>query len=122
MTYELTRDPLNKALILTISGDYRIEEAKEANRLILEELTQSQSQLSIVINAMKMNRPYHFSDIRAIHTFMDHLNLRSIYVATGDRLMKLSMMIIFNLSRAHLHICDDQEKATALLQRHQARS
>jgi hypothetical protein len=120
MAYELTQDALNKALVLTLTGDYLVEEAKEANQRIVNELTQSHTQLSLLINAMDMNRPYNFSDIRTIHTFMDHLKLKSIYVATGDRLVKLSMMIIFNLSRASLHICEDMEKATSMLQKHQA--
>jgi len=117
MSYTLTWHESNKALWLTLSGDYLPEEAKEVNRLILEELDQSQSSLLLLIDATRMNRSYRFSDIRAVQTFMDHLKLKSIYVAADDRLVKLSMMIIFNLSRASLYICDNVEKALVSMQR-----
>jgi hypothetical protein len=64
-----------------------------------------------------MNRPYNFNEIRAAQTYMDHRQLKNIYVATNDRLVKLAMMVIFNMGRAYLHVFDDLEKATLLLQR-----
>jgi len=117
MTYELTWHESKKALRLTLSGDYLLEEAKEVNRRMLDELETSQMPLLILIDATHMNRSYRFSDIRTAQTFMDHLKLKAIYVATNDRLVKLSMMIIFNLSRASFYICDDVEKATLMLQK-----
>lgn len=117
MTYELTWHESKKALWLTLSGDYLLEEAKALNQEILDELEKSQTPLLILIDATHMNRSYRFSDIRTAQTFMDHLKLKAIYVATNDRLVKLSMLIIFNLSRASLYVCDDVEKATLMLQK-----
>lgn len=117
MTYTLSWHESNKALWLTLSGDYLLEEAKEVNRLILEELDQSQTSLLLLIDATDMNRSYRFSDIRTVQTFMDHLKLKAIYVAADDRLVKLSMMIIFNLSRASFYMCDNVDKAVLMLQK-----
>ncbi|MEO1165163.1 MAG: hypothetical protein AAFV98_15355 [Chloroflexota bacterium] len=117
MSYELEWHTSDKVLLLTLSGNYSVDEAKEANRLILDELDQADNLVFILIDAMNMTRPYNFGEIRAVQSFMDHRNLSHIYVGTGDRLVKLAMMVIFNLSRAYLHICDDTDKANFMLER-----
>lgn len=113
MSYNLIWHIQNEALLLTLSGDYPIHEAKTVNNLILDELEQTQTPLSLLINAMQLNRLYNFADIRSVQTFMDHPMLKNILVASDDRLVKLAMMVIFNLSRANLYICDDWEQALA---------
>jgi chromosome condensin MukBEF MukE localization factor len=84
---------------------------------VTRELDQSNAQLSILIDVRKMRRPVNFVNIRATQTFMDHRKLQHIYVAASDRLVKLSMIVIFNLGKAYLHMFDDLENATLLLQR-----
>ncbi|QPC83286.1 hypothetical protein G4Y79_02605 [Phototrophicus methaneseepsis] len=115
MPYQLTWQVDDKVLLLALRGTYTLEEAAEANRLILDKLKQSQSPLILLIDATKMNRPYNFSDLRSVQTYMDDHHLKHIYVAADDRLVKLAMMVIFNLSRAYLHVCRDVEQANVLL-------
>lgn len=112
MSYDVTWHIPDKVLLLTLSGDYTVGEAKAVNRLILDELNRSQTTPCILIDAMEIKRPHNFSDIRSAQTFMDHRRLKYIYVATNDNLVKLAMMVIFSLSRAYLFICEDVDKAT----------
>ena len=90
---------------------------KEVNRLILDQLQQADKQLSVLIDAMALNRPYNFSEIRAVQTFMDHDKLAHIYVGAGDRVVRLAMMVIFNFSRAYLHLYDSVDKVNTVLAR-----
>lgn len=93
-----------KVMCLRISGDYAVEDSRQFNAAIIEELDQSPDDLVLLIDATEMNRPYHFDQIRATQTYKDHRKLKRIYIAAGDHLVKLALMIIFNLSRAQLHV------------------
>lgn len=106
-----------KAICLRISGDYTLEYSRQVNSTIIEELEQSQEDLILLIDATAMNRPYNFDQIRATQIYMDHQKLKHIYVVTKDRLVKLAMMIVFNVSRAHLHLVDNVDKVDTILQR-----
>jgi hypothetical protein len=117
MGYELNWHIQHKVLSLTLVGDYTIEEAREVNQLILDELEQRQTALIIFINATQMKRPHNFGDIRSVQTFMDHRQLKHIYVTSADRLVKLAMMVIFNLARAPLNMFDDLNEAQFMLDR-----
>lgn len=107
-----------RVMCLRINGDYRVEDSRQVNAAIIEELDQSQDDLVLLIDATVMNRPYHFDQIRATQTYKDHRKLKYIYIAAGDRLVKLALMIIFNLSRAHLNVCDDIDSAAKLINVH----
>lgn len=117
MAYKLSWHVPERVLFLSLSGDYTVEDAKEVNRLITLELDRSQQPLSILIDVTEMNRPVNFVSIRAVQTYMRHRNLQHIYIAASDRLVKLAMIVIFNLGWAYLHTFDDMENATLLLQR-----
>ena len=112
----------SKTLSLSLSGDYTLENAQEVNRLISDRLDQSQSPVSILIDATQMNRPFNFSNIRSTQTYMNHQRLHRIYVAAGDRLVRLALIVIFNWSRAPLYVCEDLDKASVLLKKHLASS
>jgi hypothetical protein len=107
-----------KAMRLRISGDYPLESSLKINSAIIEELEKSQGDLTLLIDATEMNRPYNFDQIRGSQSYMDHQNLRHICIVTRDRLVKLAMMVIFNTSRAQLHMFDNVQKVDAFLHRH----
>ncbi|MEO1288218.1 MAG: hypothetical protein AAFV93_10650 [Chloroflexota bacterium] len=115
MAYELAWHIEDQALLLTISGHYTLLDARDANKHILDMLEKSSNTLALLIDATTMQRPYNFGEIRATQHYMDHQRLDGIYVATRDRLIKLSMMVIFNLSRANLFIADDVINAENML-------
>lgn len=104
-----------KVLRLYIPGDYSLEDSRFVNALILRELDQSQDDLILLIDATQMNRPYNFDQIRATQTYQNHPKLKYIYTATADRVVKLGMLIIFNISRAQLHLADTIDEADRLL-------
>ena len=118
MSYELSWRVPGKVLSLSLSGTYTLEAAEEVNRLINDKLDASQSPLMLVIDALEMERPYHFDRIRAIQTYMDHQNLKHIYIVAADNVVKLAWLVIFNLGRARLQVFDNVEKANRLLMLH----
>ncbi|MEM9951683.1 MAG: hypothetical protein AAF846_08795 [Chloroflexota bacterium] len=118
MAYQLTWHIEKQALLLTLSQQYSTQDAAKANKEISDILEQSTEKISLLIDATTMERPHNFSEIRSTQKYMDNFYLKSIYVAASDRLVKLSMMVIFNLSRAALFVCDDFDKADYMLRKH----
>lgn len=116
-TYELDWYRPGKILHLKLSGNYQEKDAAMVNKVIETELAKAREPLFLLIDAMQLQRPHNFKSVRSAQTFMDHKSLKHIYVAAGDRLVKLAMMVIFNLSRAPLTISDSPDKATYLLER-----
>ncbi len=111
MPYELVWHIPEKVLKLEIIGEYTPEIAKEANDCIVEELNRSATPLLLLMDATQMARPYRFQEIRATQHFMNHHKLRYIFVATNDKLIRLSIVIIFNLSRAFVQLYGTAEEA-----------
>lgn len=117
MAYQLTWHIPEKVLLLTLTGEYSLQDAKDVNLHILHEIEQSAGSIILLIDVLQMNRPFNFTNIRDAQTYISHPRLQDIFVITDDRLMKLAMIVIFNLTRAHLHTFDSLEKATATVQR-----
>ncbi len=117
-SYTLNWHTPGKVLQLTLSGDYPVEEAQEVNDVILSVLTKTNSPHFLLIDATQMTRPRNFKAIRAVQNYMDHRQLKHIYVVTTDNLVKLAMMVIFNLSRATLHMSNDTMRANRMMARH----
>lgn len=116
MPYELTWHTPSKVLQLTIIGEYSPEIAKEANDAIVEELNRATTVLLLVIDATQMARPYRFQEIRATQHYMNHHRLRHIFVISNDKLIRLSIVIIFNLSRAFVQLFNTPAEAETLVQ------
>ena len=109
---------LPRVLQLTITDDYTLEDVNTVNEQINEELDDAKSNLLLLIDVSKMNRPYNFTVIRDRQTFKDHHNLQHIYVVASDNIIKLAMMVIFHLSRAQLSLVTDMDNATRLITKH----
>lgn len=121
MAYELSWYVADKVLMLSVVGDYTLQDARQANQLIVEKLAQSRSPLLLLIDAGKMRRPYNFQELRTTQTYMDHNMLKRIVVVADDRLVMLAMMVIFNLGHAYLSMFNDLEKANTFLEREAAK-
>ena len=117
MAYELSWYVADKVLMLSVVGDYTLQDARLANQLIVEKLSQSRSPLLLLIDACKMRRPYNFQELRATQAYMDHNMLKRIVVVADDRLVMLAMMVIFNLGHAYLSMFNNFDKADTFLER-----
>ncbi len=113
--YELVWSVTDSVLLLTIQGDYTLQDAREVNQQIIDYLDEDDVPISLLIDAADMSRPHNFTEIRAAQSFMNHLYLKSINIVTQDRLVKLSMMVIFNMGGAVFRIYDDMDKAQHML-------
>lgn len=116
MSYKLTWHDPGKVLLLTLTGDYSFAEAKEVNEQMLDYLDSCQQPLRLLIDTIHMSRPHNFNEIRTAQTFMNHLQLKSITIVTHDRLVKLSMMVIFNMGRAIINLYENMDRAKQMLQ------
>jgi hypothetical protein len=116
MAYKLTWQIPRKALRLSVSGEYSVANAREVNQLIIDMLDQNPSSAILLIDATAMKPSYGFDQIRASQTYMDHPKMKLILVASKEKLVTLSLMIIFNPGRARFQHFDDVEKANRTLQ------
>lgn len=116
MAYKLTWQIPRKALLLTLSGEYTLANAKEVNQQITDLLDENNSAAILLIDATAMKPSYGFDQIRASQKYMDHPKMKTILVASKEKLVTLSMMIIFNAGRASFQHFDNLEKATRTLQ------
>lgn len=122
MAYELTWHITDRVLLLSITGDYTLDDAKKVNTLIKDHLDEKHHNLFLLIDATHMHRPMNFQSIRETQSYMDHDNLKYIYVVASDKLIKLTMMVIFHLSRARVRVLDDFDRADTILRRQLSRA
>ncbi|MBC8099598.1 MAG: hypothetical protein H7Y11_09150 [Armatimonadetes bacterium] len=117
MAYEVSWHIPDKILLLRLSGDYTLDEGREVDTLLLKALNDSPTNMGVLIDARAMNRPYNFQAIRDTQTYMNHRHASYIFVVASDRIIKLAMLVIFNLSHAYLITFDDFEAAQTRIQR-----
>ena len=100
MAHKLSWKLPGQVMTLNINGHYAIDEAQAINQIITDELEKTSGGLMLVIDASDMKRPVNFEMIRASQTFMDHEKLTMLIVVAKDKLIRLSLMVIFNLTKA----------------------
>ncbi len=94
-------------MLLTLSGVYSLSDAKRINVQITEWLDTSDRSLLLVIGAENATIARNFEQVRAAQSFMDDPRLRGISIITTSKLTRLSMMVIFNLSKAGIQLFSD---------------
>lgn len=109
----------NQVMKLSLHGDYTLPESREVNDAITTWLEEKGDELSLLVDATQMERPHNFQQLRNAQHFMNHERLQNIFVAAGnDKLVKLSMLVIFNMARAYVRMFDNVAAAELALQRH----
>jgi len=116
MTYQLSWHIPDQVLALDISGEYTLNEAEAVNTIVGRELKQVKRPITIIIDATYMERPRNFQELRAAQNYMHHRYLDHIMVASDDKVIKLAMMIIFNMSRAYFTVVDSVDQALTQIQ------
>jgi hypothetical protein len=102
-------------LQLTVRGQYTVEDAVNMNRAIVDALDSARTPLAVLIDATEMKRPTNFDVLRETQTFIQHERLAKIYVASTDRLVRFSMMVIYTNAGALLRVFDSVGQANQLL-------
>lgn len=116
MMHELSWEIPGRLLALRLNGHYTIEEAEIVNQVITEKLNQADERLMLLVDGTNMKRPYNFEMIRSSQTYMNHKNLKMLFVIAEDKLIRLSLMVIYNLSKAQFVMADNQEHLQKLFQ------
>jgi|GEM_PF-5119455 len=111
MAYELSWDTDNTIIVVKLWDDYTIADSKSLAQQILEILEDAPYPMSLVIDAIQLLPPRHFTDLRTTQNYMYHDMLERIYIATGNRVVKLSMLMIFNLGNVPFKVYNTLEEA-----------
>lgn len=120
MGYALSWYVPGKVLYLQISRDTALNDFKAVNQEMLDYLNEGEM-LHLVIDVTGFD-PYlllPWEYVRASQTYVSHNNLESVLVApyTRNPLVRLMMLVLFNLSRAELNFFKTFEEVDAFLKR-----
>ncbi len=106
----------NRVLQVSIVGVYTPQNATHVNAKLLEVLNKVEQPLMLLMDCSAMLRPANFETIRHEQAFMHHPMLSQIYVASNDRLVRFSMMVIFNASSAAFRVFDSIGQARIMIE------
>lgn len=105
----------NKVIQFSITGIYTPDHAAQYNACLLDILDKATVPLTVMIDCSTMKRPTNFEVIRQELTFMNHPMVAQIYIASVDRLVRFSMMVIFNAAAASVRVFDSFSQAQMML-------
>lgn len=117
MPYQLSWYIPDKVLRLSLSKGIGLVEFKDLNHALLESLT-GKSNLILMIDLRGIEPlllPWDY--LRATQTYVNHPNLDTVMVIghSKSRLVRLMMMVLFNLSKATLLFFETPENADTFL-------
>jgi hypothetical protein len=115
-THRISWDVSERAVCLKLSGVYRPENAAAISRVMSQWMHENaQSSLLLLIDATEMTSVYQFDQIRVVQGFIYEPNLKYVFVATDNKLLRLAFMVMFKLSTAHLRLFDSWGALTKLV-------
>ncbi len=109
------------AIYMTLSPAMSVENFRVADRRVTEMLQSVPMQAALIIDASDMEaRLLDWTSVRMTQTYGDHPNLQAIFVILpeSNRVVRLMMLIMFNLARAPLHMVSSLREVDSWLQRY----
>lgn len=120
MTYELDWYVPDQILQLRLMGQPALHQFQRLNQEIIQALDEAQNDLWLMVDVQGLSHMLPgWETIRTSQTYMYHPRLTFIVIVTDrrNRLVRLMMMILYNLSRAGLKIFDSWDDAARFLTR-----
>ncbi|MFN8373567.1 MAG: hypothetical protein U0694_11925 [Anaerolineae bacterium] len=118
MGYQLSWRIPQRAVYLKLDIETSLAEFEEINRLIVGYLNQCEKRLFLMIdvNDFKPNALI-WDRIRASQKYVSHEKLEYVLIVgqNTNRLIRLMMLVLFNISRAGLKFVETFEEADAFL-------
>jgi hypothetical protein len=117
--YQVYWDVPGYVLCLKLIDAVTLEEFIEIDSLITSYLSNTHTRTAIVIDITDAKHvPFPSDQIRASQAYTQHPMLKWLLVVGGNKLMRLMMLLTFNLSRASLQFIDNAEKLDSFLHLH----
>jgi len=118
MGYQLSWRVPQRAMCLKLDVETTLTEFEEINRLIVSYLNQNEKRLFLMIdvNDFKPNALV-WERIRASQRYVSHEKLEYVLIVgqKTNRLIRLMMLVLFNISRAGLKFVETFDEADAFL-------
>lgn len=117
--YDVYWDVPGYVLCLKLIDAVTLEEFIEIDSLISKHLSNTHTRTAIVIDITAARHvPFPSDQLRASQSYTQHPMLKWLVVVGGNKLLRLMMLLTFNLSRASLQFMDNTEKLESFLQLH----
>lgn len=97
-----------RVIYVSLSPAMSVENFMVANERVTDMLNSVPLQAALIIDATDMEaRLLDWTSVRMTQKYGDHPNLQAIFVVLpeSNRVVRLMMLILFNLARAPLHMC-----------------
>jgi len=110
-----------RAIYVTLSPAMSVENFRVADRRVTEMLESVPLQAALIIDASDMEaRLLDWTSVRMTQTYGDHPNLQAIFVILpeSNRVVRLMMLIMFNLARAPMHMVGSLHEVDSWLNRY----
>jgi len=105
-----------RVMYLRLSGTTTLEELENINRFISSGLEETSEQVALVIDATDSNGfAVGIDQLRASQRYGQHPRLKSIIVLGTNKLIRLMLVIVFNVATASLKFCQNLDEANTLL-------
>lgn len=120
LSYDLSWYIPNKVLYLKFSEKPALDEFKAANQAILNALRADKTSLFLIIDVQNLKPDLaSWDNLRSTQTYMNDTNLEFVLVI-GDnknRLVRLMMLVVFNVSKSGLKFFQTVEEVNVFLKR-----
>lgn len=103
MSYDLKWHTPQRTLQLTLSGYVTLEEFRQLDRAIHDMIGTPTQPLAMIIDTSAVASVSVYTEqIRASQTFPNHPKMEWILIIGQNKLMRFTMMVIYNASQARL--------------------
>jgi hypothetical protein len=120
MAYRIFWQVPGQILYLELEGHLSLDDFNQINEAIIDHLgaEQNDRRIALLIDITRPgNVPQAVNQLRASQTYVGRRDLRFILVAGRNKLLRLMMLLTFNLYRPSLCFFDDVDQALMSAQR-----
>jgi hypothetical protein len=117
MPINLETNPRQSLLSLTLQGNLSEQDFSQMNELVTRSLDAiNESRVALVVNALGAKTvPRNFKQLQASQTFSQRKDLKWLLVVTDNKLIRLMMLLTYNLSRPSLRFFSTEREAMDFL-------
>jgi hypothetical protein len=118
MAYDLTWHIPQRVLYLRLSAEPTLSEFEAINRTVLERLNQQNRTAFLIIDVTEFHpNTLVWDRIRGSQQYVSHTGLEYVLVVgqKHNRVMRLMMLVLFNLSKAGLKFFESLDEANVFL-------
>jgi anti-anti-sigma regulatory factor len=112
MAHKLFWRSSDRVLILTLSGEISLEDFSQVSEDIEVMLKSVSDPLVLMIDATQVRLSKNgLSQIRKSQSYADNKLIEHLFIVASDKIIRLTLLLVFNLSRPVLRFFDRMEQA-----------